>query len=321
MISIVNEILNKHDYNMISYISKGSFGSCYLVYSEKYKMQFVCKVSSWHTFDGINKQSFDREVKALTSLNHPNIVRVYDVFTGLNYLFLILEFCSGGSLLDLINSGKRIPEADVIKYSRQICDALSFMHEKGFAHCDLKLSNVLIDDFGRAKLCDFGLTQFINQKTVEVSEENDDECSPESSSKSSQVAGTLNFMAPEVMMQQPYDPFKADVWSFGVTLYCLATGRLPFRTTSYEVLVSDYKRGLDTRRISNNDLKEIITMCLEFSPEVRPTMKLVMKKVSQRFHEAASMKPKAFSVLGNVARAQLINGNRRLRNAPKTILL
>ncbi|EAY02052.1 hypothetical protein TVAG_383550 [Trichomonas vaginalis G3] len=92
--------------------------------------------------------------------------------------------------------GKRVPIKTVTKYFTEISDALCYMHDQGIAHCDIKLSNILIDSFGRAKLCDFGLAQFLkNANRI----------------NSTKIRGTLSYMSPEIMAGKGYDPFKADV--------------------------------------------------------------------------------------------------------------
>lgn len=326
MISIVYEILQKHDYKVIEFLNKDAFGSCYIVYSEKYKMNFVCKVSSWHKLNAAHKQSYEREVNALTSLNHPNIVRTYDVFTGLNYLFIILEYCTGGNLLEMLHTGKNVPQTEYIKYFRQIADALNNMHQKGFAHCDVKLSNIIIDEFGRAKLCDFGLTQFIDTKSASEDESSSDESDSESSCetgsrRSRQLAGTMNFIAPEVMMEQVYDPFKADVWSFGVTFYALATGRLPFRGSTISLLTEDYKKGINVNILPDEKVRSIIERCLVFEPENRAEMSEIRKLIYDSYKPNAAFKPKASTQVFRIsAHSTLMGGYRRLKAMPKTIL-
>lgn len=131
MLNTIRPLLLDKGYELLDYINKGGFGSCYLVRSTKYQMNFVCKISQNPEYESKYLNSFSREVNALTHLNHPNVVRVYDVFTIENYLAIILEYCSGGTLHSRLDEFTRIPIDKTINYTRQILDALCYMHSKG----------------------------------------------------------------------------------------------------------------------------------------------------------------------------------------------
>lgn len=255
MSEIVLSILQEHDYNFIGYINKGGFGCCYLVRSLKYELNFVCKVVPDDDYDKSFLLSYKREVEALSKLNHPNIVRVYDVFTSANFLFIILEYCSGGNLQSIVEkSANGIDFHRVTKYAVEIIDALGYMHSKGYAHCDIKPSNILIDEFGRAKLADFGLSHFVDLKIK---------------STTNSHGGSLCFMSPELLLNKSNNPFKADIWALGVTLYILNTSRFPFKGKNMNTLLREIEFG--PQQIPNipEELWNVIDACLQIEPESR----------------------------------------------------
>jgi len=154
--------------------------------------------------------SFSAETEALRRLDHPHVIRLYDCFRdGINFV-MILELCPGGNLMDEAgNGGLSIPR--LITVVPQIVDALMFCHANLVPHCDLKPQNILLDGFGRVKLADFGLSVIRDDWDRTLA-----------------FAGSPVFAAPEVLAKEPHSKFQADVWSFGVMLAVLATGRVPW---------------------------------------------------------------------------------------------
>jgi serine/threonine protein kinase len=143
------------------------------------------------------------------------VINVYETFVESNFRFIVLEYCPGGSLHDMLSEGP-VPMDVLIPYGQQIVGALRACHSHGVAHLDIKPQNILIDKHGRAKLCDFGLALLDRGGFVK------------------QFKGSVAFLAPEVLRHVDYDPFRADVWSLGVTLFVLATGHLPWPETPKE---------------------------------------------------------------------------------------
>ena len=249
-------ILAEHGYEYIKEIGRGSYGVCSLVTSVKYKTQFVCK--SFHFSkdeDNYDKlaNSFKHETEALCSLTHPNVVHIYDYFQQSHYLCLIIEYCPGGSLLP--PSNKKINSDLLLKYIPQLVSALVYIHAQHIAHLDIKPANILIDAWKRPKLADFGLASF---------------CDP--NGKLTNFRGSFIYTAPELFSRAPYDPFKADIWSFGVTLYVLATGQLPFAAKDPAMLLKLIKIGYTAPSPKlPHMVTGLIEKCLQENPEHRPT--------------------------------------------------
>lgn len=283
--------LKYHDYELVRYLDNGAFGSCFLVKSLKYKMEFVCKASNTNNLTEKYIQSFVGEAEILSKLNHPNIVRIYDYFIEDGKMFIILEYCSNGSLLDMLRENPNIEKSKMIKYSYQIIDALAFMHSKGIAHCDIKLSNILIDAYDRVKICDFGLSHYIK----------------EDAESDRRIRGTLNYMAPEVILGVEYCPFKADVWALGVTLYALISNQFPFTGKDHHSMLREIKLGY-VRIYSNfGPLAGIVDQCLKLEPSERPSLKQLKFKMVEYYGGLLGMKPRSSQkIFASVAKHSII---------------
>ena len=214
--NIFKEILFEHDYLLGEPVGHGSYANVFLVYSNKYNQNFVVKISD---FSGTKAHKIDEatksEVDALCQLDHPNIISIYDHFSHDPYYFIILEYCEGGSLYDILLKNGPLNLKEISIYFKQVFSALIYCHSKSISHSDLKPSNILIDKHGRPKLADFGLSQkFILGK------------------RTSTFCGSKPYMAPELWSRKAYDPKSADVWSLGCTIFLLATGKLPWNTSN-----------------------------------------------------------------------------------------
>lgn len=295
------EVLAKHEYEFVRYLNGGSFGSCYIVHSLRYNMDFVCKVSTHLNLCEKYLSSFRREAEILTKLNHPNIVRIYDFFFDNSQLFLILEYCSNGSLLDMIYTKKKLEIPHLIKIAKEIVDAMAFMHSKGIAHCDIKLSNILIDQFNRVKICDFGLSQFLKAKPEE------------NQHNTNRVIGIINYMAPEILLGMEYDAYKSDVWAVGVTLYSLLMGRFPFVGTTMQAIMKEIQIGNLGLNHIEDPIVRIIESMLQLEPSDRPSFKELVITLNDSCSGLASKRTSNSKVFTGVAQHSIIKSRRLSR--------
>ena len=153
----------------------------------------------------------DYEIDILKNLDHPNILRLYEVFEDKKYIYLVTEYCQGGELFDEIISRQRFNEKDAAVIVKQLLSAIAYCHSKKVCHRDLKPENILIDNKETLsiKLIDFGTSQrFEDEEKMEL------------------VLGTAYYIAPEVLKGQ-YDEM-CDIWSCGVITYILLSGEPPF---------------------------------------------------------------------------------------------
>jgi outer membrane protein assembly factor BamD (BamD/ComL family)/tRNA A-37 threonylcarbamoyl transferase component Bud32 len=188
---------------------------------------------------------FDREANIASQLNHPNIVQVIDRGKEGETLFIVMEFVNGESLDRLIRRGK-LSIVQALDYALQICDALEYAHAKGVIHRDLKPSNILVDnESGRAKICDFGIAAIeatgsglstLTRENIKLAAELRAMGEPSSLTGENISLGTINYMSPEQRSNAHEVTFHTDIFSFGVVLYEMLTGKLPighFKLPSY----------------------------------------------------------------------------------------
>ncbi|TKX18669.1 protein kinase domain-containing protein 50 [Elsinoe australis] len=153
-----------------------------------------------------------REIAIMKLLDHPNIVRLYDVWENHNELYLVMEYVPGGELFHYVEEQRGLDEKETIYIFRQIVAALLYCHRMNIHHRDLKPENILLDrDNAQIKLVDFGMAAL----------------QPEGKQLTT-ACGSPHYAAPEVIRSRPYDGAKADVWSCGVILYVMLTGTTPF---------------------------------------------------------------------------------------------
>ena len=167
-----------------------------------------------------------REAAMATLLDHPYICGMRDVQRTNYHWYMLFEYVDGGQMLDYIIAHGRLKEKQARKFARQIASALDYCHRNSIVHRDLKIENILISKSGDIKIIDFGLSNLY---------------SPRSLLKT--FCGSLYFAAPELLNAQQYTGPEVDVWSFGIVLYVLVCGKVPFDDQSMPKLHAKIKRG------------------------------------------------------------------------------
>lgn len=266
-LDIIKNLLQSNGYKLGELLGSGGHSSCYKVIRAIGDFEFACKISYIpENEDGTKPEKLEiceNEMNVLKMAQHPNIIQLYDIFIYKPFYILILEFCPGGDL-----ENKRLKKEDLMTYSKQIIDAVSYLHSEKIAHHDLKPSNCLIDKNGRIKLADFGLSIKYSYPS------------------SQQFKGTKIYTPPEVMKRASFDPFKADIWSLGMTLYSLMTGELPFKEISNPVKFRQEQElfhalSLYPRSNVYNTIAKTINMCAVFDPKNRPNISDVQIFISR----------------------------------------
>ena len=144
--------------------------------------------------------------------NHKNIIKLFEYLETETYFYIIMENIPGGNLLNIINKMLKIPEKLSKYIFKQLIEGIKYIQNQGIVHRDIKPDNILIDLNNTIKICDFGVSKEVKQNQLLK-----DSC------------GTPAFVAPEILLDSPYDPFKCDIWSSGVVLYTMLSGVVPFR--------------------------------------------------------------------------------------------
>ncbi|XP_070781405.1 MAP/microtubule affinity-regulating kinase 3-like isoform X11 [Enoplosus armatus] len=206
-------------------------------------------------------QKLFREVRIMKILNHPNIVKLFEVIETEKTLYLVMEYASGGEVFDYLVAHGRMKEKEARAKFRQIVSAVQYCHQKHIVHRDLKAENLLLDADMNIKIADFG---FSNEFTV--------------GGKLDTFCGSPPYAAPELFQGKKYDGPEVDVWSLGVILYTLVSGSLPFDGQNLKELRERVLRG--KYRIPfymTTDCENLLKRFLVLNPGKRGTLEQIMK--------------------------------------------
>ncbi|KAJ2843200.1 Serine/threonine-protein kinase, partial [Coemansia erecta] len=202
-----------------------------------------------------------REVAINRLLHHPHICMLHDVVVHPNHYYIFQELVSGGQMLDYIISHGRLKEKHARKFARQIASAIDYCHRNSIVHRDLKIENILISANGNIKLIDFGLSNLFSPRA-----------------QLSTFCGSLYFAAPELLNAQPYTGPEVDLWSFGVVLYVLVCGKVPFDDQSMPALHAKIKRGhVEYPAWLSAECRHLLSRLLVVAPQRRATMGEVIR--------------------------------------------
>ena len=212
-------------YEILDSLGSGGMGSVYLASDARLHRRVALKFMSSetaHSTDDDAQRRILQEARASSALNHPNICHVYDVGGEGRDSWIAMEYVEGAPLSSMIGAKGSLPAVDVVRLGRQIADALAHAHARGILHRDLKPANIVCDREGHPKILDFGIAARTVQAVArEVTR-------TATSGEPASFAGTLPYMAPEVISGEPQDE-RSDLWSLGVVLYEMLTGEVPFR--------------------------------------------------------------------------------------------
>ncbi|KAH6682402.1 protein kinase [Plectosphaerella plurivora] len=254
-------------------IGAGSMGKVKLARKEEGPEQVACKIiPRGSTEDGhhsrADKERADqskeirtaREAAIVTLLSHPHIAGLRDVVRTNYHWYMLFEYVNGGQMLDYIISHGKLKERQARKFSRQIASALDYCHRNSIVHRDLKIENILISKTGDIKIIDFGLSNLF---------------APRSYLKT--FCGSLYFAAPELLQARAYTGPEVDVWSFGIVLYVLVCGKVPFDDQSMPALHAKIKKGaVDYPNWLSSECKHLLSRMLVTDPKQRAAMAEVM---------------------------------------------
>ena len=205
-----------------------------------------------------------REARLASRLNHPHIAAVYDLGEEDDRAFIAMEYVEGLPLADLIPEGGMSAE-QLRQYAAQIADALAYAHQQGVVHGDLKGSNIMVTPEGQTKLLDFGLSRRVPRQGV-----NEVTSTSLALAQAGAAAGTLPYLAPEVLRGGSATT-QSDIWSFGVLLYQMATGELPFRgETPFELSMEIMVGTPSLLERLPQPIQTFLGRCMEKNPAARP---------------------------------------------------
>ena len=239
------------DYHVLERIGEGSFGKVYKG-RRRYTGQIVAlKFVSKKGKSKKEIRNLRQEISILRSLNHPNIILMFDCFETDHEFCVVTEYAQG-ELFQILEDDQRLPETEVRKIAKQLVQALHYLHSHRIIHRDMKPQNVLIGSHGTVKLCDFGFARAMSAHTIVLTS----------------IKGTPLYMSPELVQEKPYD-HTADLWSLGVILYELYVGKPPFYTNSIYTLI-------------NIIIKDPVKYPSSMSPEFRSFLRGLLNKTPTR---------------------------------------
>jgi serine/threonine protein kinase len=200
-------------------LGHGNFAHVRTGYHEIANTKVAIKIVDTQTIDAENIAKINREIQILQRINHPYIVKLYEVIRTDRYWYIITEYVGGGELFEMLTEKGKQPELEARRLFQQIVSAVAGCHGSGVVHRDIKAENLLLDKDNNAKLIDFGFSNFQKPNSL-----------------LSTWCGSPPYAAPELLLGQEYDGTKSDVWSLGVILYILVTAGFPFPGDSVDKL-------------------------------------------------------------------------------------
>ncbi|OLL21844.1 Serine/threonine-protein kinase nak1 [Neolecta irregularis DAH-3] len=246
-------------------VGRGSYGSVYKGIHNPTKQIVAIKVLSLDTEEDAI-EDIQREITLLSQLKQAdaqNVTRYHGCHLNGSRLWIIMDYCTGGSIRTLMKCG-RIEERYMSIIIREVLSAFSYIHKAGIIHRDVKAANILIANDGRVQLCDFGVAAQVAANQM----------------KRSTFVGTPYWMAPEVITEGKTYNFKADIWSLGVTVYEIAVGNPPFADQEPMRAVWLIPREPPTKLEGPQFsifMKEFVALCMRESAEDRPIAEELMK--------------------------------------------
>jgi eukaryotic-like serine/threonine-protein kinase len=291
-ISLIGKQLGS--YQVIAVLGIGGMGEVYLARDERLQRKLVLKLLPQHFTRVVDRvRRFEREARAASALNHPNIITIYDIGEIAGTYFIAAEYVEGQTLRQMLERGS-LRIKDAITICSQIADALDAAHEAGLVHRDIKPENVMVRPDGYVKVLDFGLVKLMEPGLLE---QQPDPRDPHRTNPGT-VLGTVAYMSPEQASGIEVD-HRSDIFSLGVLMYELLTGVLPFKgvTTAsmLDAIISHQPAALTSlNKGANFELERIINRALEKERDLRyqtaGDFRAELKRL-QRELDSASVKP------------------------------
>ncbi|HSP87179.1 MAG TPA: serine/threonine-protein kinase, partial [Ignavibacteriaceae bacterium] len=271
-------------YKILEKLGEGGMGVVYKAEDTKLKREVAIKFLPHHiSANEEERQRFEIEAQAAASLNHPNITTIHSIEEANEKVFIVMEYIDGIELKDKIKHGP-IPTNEAINIAIQIAEGLETAHKKGIVHRDIKSQNIMITKDGKVKIMDFGLAKIGRGTQV---------------TKIGSTVGTIAYMSPEQAKGDEVD-HRTDIWSFGVVLYEMLTGKQPFKgdydqAVIYSILNEEpeYPGNISSElnSIINKALsKELKSRYQNISEMLSDLVELKNESVSKSYSQTAKIK-------------------------------
>ena len=340
------KLLNNNNQIISQYITKGNYNEGEIKYDQKYQLKNFYKLTSkgkdiilgagtfgqiflaqnridnkYYAIKHMDKKKLNQclhnlnpiynEIDIHSRIKHENIINLKYVLETKKSFDIVLEYANTGSLFHHIRKKKGFDEKNAFMYFIQVCNAIYFLHKNNLIHRDIKPENILLEDWKKVKLCDFGWC-------VEIS-----------SKQRSTYCGTTEYMAPEIITSNNYDK-SIDIWSLGILLYELIHGFSPFRATiqkynDNEVINNIKKHEIKFHKNISNECKELIFSLLEKNSQKRLKIENVfLSKFVKKYEKECLFIPKDnllyngnIKNINNMNKNNCINDNYKINNESK----
>uniref|UniRef100_A0A6P4DV94 Mucin-17 isoform X5 n=1 Tax=Drosophila rhopaloa TaxID=1041015 RepID=A0A6P4DV94_DRORH len=236
-------------FDIIKKLGQGTYGKVQLGINKETGQEVAIKIIKKCKIEAeADLVRIRREVQIMSSVHHPNIIHIYEVFENRDKMVLVMEFAAGGELYDYLSERKVLTEEEARRIFRQVATAVYYCHKHKICHRDLKLENILLDEKGNAKIADFGLSNvFDDQRLLGT------------------FCGSPLYASPEIVEGTPYQGPEVDCWSLGVLLYTLVYGSMPFDGSNFKRLVKQISQGdyYEPRKPSRAStlIRDMLTVC------------------------------------------------------------
>ncbi|XP_006888048.1 PREDICTED: NUAK family SNF1-like kinase 2 [Elephantulus edwardii] len=245
----------RHRYEFLETLGKGTYGKVKKARESSGRLVAIKSIRKDRIKDEQDLMHIRREIEIMSCLNHPHIIAIHEVFENSSKIVIVMEYASRGDLYDYISERQRLSERDARHFFRQIVSAVSYCHQNGVVHRDLKLENILLDANGNIKIADFGLSnQYHQDKFLQT------------------FCGSPLYASPEIVNGKPYTGPEVDSWSLGVLLYILVHGTMPFDGNDHKTLVKQISSGAYREPPKPSDACGLIRWLLMVNPTRRATL-------------------------------------------------
>uniref|UniRef100_A0A8D2IQ27 non-specific serine/threonine protein kinase n=1 Tax=Varanus komodoensis TaxID=61221 RepID=A0A8D2IQ27_VARKO len=245
----------RHRYEFLETLGKGTYGKVKKARERSGKLVAIKSIRKDKIKDEQDLVHIRREIEIMSSLNHPHIIGVHEVFENSSKIVIVMEYASKGDLYDYISERQRLTEQEARHFFRQVVSAVYYCHKNGIVHRDLKLENILLDANCNIKIADFGLSNVFQQDRLLQT-----------------FCGSPLYASPEIVNGRPYKGPEVDSWSLGVLLYILIHGSMPFDGHDYKTLVKQISSGDYREPTKLSDACGLIRWMLMVNPERRATV-------------------------------------------------